>query len=162
MAERHLTETFRGGAAAETPLNSEETIVSDQPGSESHRSGTDLPSNESNEFVPLGGSGQLPSSRSGGGHRGAFMRYGNDEVKPDDMNIDAFTNEDRMEVKDYTGKETTFENACALENRLYSNCLNDHKDNKDMCSEQLKEINNCKLNYAKYFSTSQGRDKTQT
>ncbi len=37
----------------------------------------------------------LPSARTGGGHRGATMRFGNDEIKPNDMKEDAKWKEDR-------------------------------------------------------------------
>ena len=44
----------------------------------------------------------LPSAGTGGGHRGEFKRYGNDEVKPDNMNEDAKWNDRIVENADRT------------------------------------------------------------
>ena len=78
----------------------------------------------------------IPDSNAGGGHRGARMRYGNDEVKPDLMNEDAKWKEEKTTQRDWdSDKELTYESACRPERQLLNACYSDHKDNKGMCNE---------------------------
>ena len=79
------------------------------------------------------------------------MRFGNDEVKPGDMNEDASPREDRTRQVAEPAKITN-ENACKDERQLLYNCLNDNKSNIDACQDVMNEVKDCERNYAKYFS----------
>lgn len=56
----------------------------------------------------------VSSARTGGGHRGATMRFGNDEVKPNDMKEDSKMKEDSSGYSD-VDPDYNRENACGSE-----------------------------------------------
>ena len=89
------TESMRGGAAAPTKLDEEATLITRPTERITQTNQTNL-GGEDNYNVQ----GKIPSSRTGGGHRGAFMRFGNDEIKPNDMKEDAQAKESRAEQSD--------------------------------------------------------------
>ena len=103
----HYTETQRGGAAAPTGFNDQALLITPP-----------------NERITMGSAGiiskmegALPSSGTGGGHRGEFQRFGNDEVKPNNMNEDAKWNDRNIENADRTDgvSDMTQQNACKEE-----------------------------------------------
>ena len=88
----HRTESFRGGAAAPTDLKEEGTLTS-KPGQFSQA----IDSTQLGGWDKYPSQGGVPSARTGGGHRNGPLRFGNDEVKPNDMKEDGKWNEDRLE-----------------------------------------------------------------
>ena len=60
------------------------------------------------------------------------MRFGNDEIKPNDMKEDAKWKEDKAGNASYDS-DINQQNACSSEQQVFYNCLNDKKDNIDLC-----------------------------
>ncbi len=100
---------MRGGAAAPTDIKEEATLVTKPQQAMTQTHPTTLGGYNNYE-----GQGKIPSSRTGGGHRGTTMRFGNDEIKPNDMKEDAKLKEDKAVVAD-TAADINYDNACRLE-----------------------------------------------
>ena len=118
---------MRGGAAAPTGLN-EQALLTTPP--------DERVSNMGQTKVGLSDQYQLQgkhqASRTGGGHRGTFQRFGNDEVKPDDMKQEALWNDSPSDVADRSAGIHK-KNACKNEQQFFYNCLNDNKKDIDIC-----------------------------
>ena len=93
----HSTETQRGGAAAPTGFNEEALLITPPNQRIGDRGQITQGLDSKNTMQNV-----LPSAGTGGGHRGEFKRYGNDEVKPDNMNEDAKWNDRIVENADRT------------------------------------------------------------
>ncbi len=91
-----FTETNRGGAAAPTKINEQAQLVTPPQERLQNTGQTTLGGLNNYELQ-----GNLPSARTGGGHRGATRRFGNDEIKPNDMKEDGKWKENKMEVASY-------------------------------------------------------------
>ena len=81
------------------------------------------------------------------------MRFGNDEIKPNDMKEDAKWRDDRVSQSDFD-VDVHRDNACGVEKQMFYNCLNDNKDNIDACQSTMDELQDCERDYAKYQSKS--------
>ena len=77
------------------------------------------------------------------------MRFGNDEIKPNDMKEDAKSRDDHVSQTDFDVDEH-HDNACRDESQMFYNCLNDNKDNIDACQQTIDDLHDCKRNFAKY------------
>ena len=105
----NYTESMRGGAAAPTGINERASVVTPPEERLKQTGQTTI-----GGFQQYQSQGKLPSSRTGGGHRGATMRFGNDEIKPNDMKEDAKWRDDRVSQSD-VDVDTYRENACRVE-----------------------------------------------
>ena len=80
------------------------------------------------------------------------MRFGNDEIKPNDMKEDAKWKEDRAGSGGSYDSEINQQNACRSEQQVFYNCLNDKKDNIDLCQEAMDGLRDCERHYAWHFT----------
>ncbi len=143
------TESFRGGAANPTPLtDTKETLVS-TPESDQYPKREGILELNTERKKGLGKVLQEPNT--GGGHRGATMRYGNDAIKPDTMNQEAKVFDGKQQQQDFSAGELTYDNACEPEKQLLKACIKDNQDHISKCVEVKKEAEDCQRTYGKYF-----------
>ena len=81
------------------------------------------------------------------------MRFGNDEVKPNDMKEDAKLRDNKIEQTD-TDPDVNQQNACRNEQQMLYNCINDNREDIDLCQESMKENTECERTYASHLRRS--------
>ena len=86
----------------------------------------------------------------GGGHRGTTMRFGNDEVQPNEMKRDGLPNEDPAENADQT--DYNDRTGCYRERKILAECFQDNPFNPALCKETDLQMKDCERDFALHLN----------